>query len=324
MLKIALLGAGNMGRTHLECYLRNEHCRVEYIFDKNIDKARSLTGDTGIKVTEDIDDFLGRGIDAVDICLPTFLHKEYALLAAQAGKHILCEKPMALSTEECDAMIKETNRHGVKYMTAHVLRFWPEYRHMKYAVESMELGRPVCAAGGRAQPPASWSESNWLLDPSLSLGGVADFQIHDLDFISWVFGKPASIISTGSKSRSGAWEQIFTILEFDSGFNCCLEACNLMPKGYPFTASMKLLFTEGCIEYDSGLPEKLKVYRPGEKPYHPQIENADAYCSEINYFIDCVLSDREIEIIRPEDAKSSLYLALKSKESLESGKKLIL
>jgi predicted dehydrogenase len=322
MLNIGILGAGFMGKTHLKCYLANADCKVRYIFDKNLAKAKELGDEFGVEYTDDIKLLAGNGVDVFDICLPTFLHREYAGIAAKANKHILCEKPMAISMKECDEIIDLVKENNVFYMVAHVVRFWPEYSYIKEVTESGELGRPVYVTAARMQSIPAWSENNWIISPELSLGGVVDLQIHDLDFITWLLGKPESLKSVGTKSAHGAWEQIITVMEHKNGVKSCIEACNLMPQSYPFTARFKILYSEGCIEFDCNRKNTLTVYKNGKQIEFPDFDGQDCYQNEINYFVDCVINKKAGSMLTPEDARYALYLALKTKESIETGENI--
>jgi predicted dehydrogenase len=324
MLKVAVLGAGFMGKTHINCYKNNKLCKVEHVFDKNLGLAGEAAEKCGARPADDIRMLFESDIDMVDICLPTFLHREYIELAAKAGKHILCEKPIALNLEEADSIIRITGEHGVKFMIAHVIRFWPEYMYIKKVVEDGSFGMPVSATAGRMQPIPTWSAGDWIVKPELSVGGVVDLQIHDLDFISWIMGSPSSLKSAGVKSEYGGWENVHTIMHHKGGMISSIEACNLMPRGYGFRAKFKLLFTEGCIEFDSGLQKSLVVYNKEKPPEYPVLDSCDGYQNEIDYFIECVVNDREITAVTPGDARNALYLALKSMESLETNREVFI
>lgn len=323
MLNIGILGAGFMGKTHLGCYLMNKNCKVRYIFDKNLAKANAIGNEFGIEYTDDIKLLLGSSVDALDICLPTNLHREYVEIAAKAKKQILCEKPMAINIKECDEILNLVRENNVFYMVAHVVRFWPEYSYIKKVTEAGELGKPIYAVASRMQPLPSWSENNWIISPEQSLGGIVDLQIHDLDFITWLFGKPNSIKSSGTKSVLGAWEQVITIMEHENGVKSCIDACNLMPQGYPFTARFKILYSGGCIEFDCNRKNTLIIYKNGQKPEFPDFKGQDCYKNEIDYFVDCIINKKNGSILPPEDARYALFLALKSKESIETGKEIL-
>lgn len=317
-MNIGILGAGFMGSTHLKCYLKNNYCGVRYIFDQNLSKAKALGDEYGIAATDDIKLLTGSGVDAVDICLPTFLHREFVEIAARAKKHILCEKPMALSEKECNEIIDLINENQVFYMVAHVLRFWPEYVYIKKITDLEELGKPVYATASRLQPIPAWSENNWMVNPKLSCGGIVDLQIHDLDYVAWLFGIPKSIKSVGAQSVHGAWEQVITVMEHETGVKSCIEACNLMPQGYPFTARFKIIYRDGCIEYDCNREHTVTVYRKGEPPEYPDFKGQDGYQNEIDYFVDCIVNHQAGHMVPLEDARNALRLALKTKQSIET------
>ncbi|MFO7637256.1 MAG: Gfo/Idh/MocA family oxidoreductase [Clostridia bacterium] len=323
-MRIGILGAGFMGRTHLQSYLGHPLCDSCTVYDSNADKAKALALAFGVNHTTDLQTMLSADMDVLDICLPTFLHKEYVVMAAEAGRHILCEKPMAVSLEECDEIIRAVKNKGVRYMVGHVVRFWPEYKYIKEMVLSGELGKPLYASAARMQPIPAWSENHWIVDPKLSCGGIVDLQIHDLDLMAWLFGMPSTVRTVGNKSVHGAWEQVITVMEHGDGVKTVVDACNLMPEGYPFTARLKVVFTHGCIEYDSNLGNTLAVYREGQKEEHPKLQEEDGYRQETAYFLECVAHGREMTIVRPEDARNALLLALSTRESVERGQTIII
>jgi predicted dehydrogenase len=324
MIKVAVLGAGMMGQTHIQRYAANDQCRVEYVFDGNPGKAELAGAKYGVRPTQDLTEILNGGIDIVDICLPTFAHKDYCLKAAARGMHVLCEKPMAMNGEECAEMIDCAKANGVKLMIAHVLRFWPEYTFIKELIETNRLGRLLYIRSGRRQPLPAWTEGDWMVNPALSLGGVVDLQIHDLDLLTWLLGRPRVIKSVGNKSRQGGYEQVTTAMEHVHGSVSIAEACNLMPPKYPFTARVLAAFENGSLEYDSNARETVRLYVGDKEAEYPPFTGADGYQNEIDYFVDCVKNDRPVECAAPEDAMYSLWLALKSRESLETGKEIVL
>ena len=138
-------------------------------------------------------------IDAVDICLPTDLHAPMAIAALRAGKHVLVEKPMALSVKDTDDILREAEKSGKILMTGHVLRFFPSY---------VEAARAICRTGDldEAHPKMSWfrrhcakpSWGGWLTNSARSGGGIFDLLIHDVDYAGWLFGEPSSITAAGS------------------------------------------------------------------------------------------------------------------------------
>jgi len=144
MVNIAIVGAGFIGKIHSDSYKQINNARVVAVVDKVKDKGSKLADEHGASYYSDINECLEKeDIDNVDICVPTFLHAELAIRAADAGKNVFCEKPMALSLDEADRMIEAVERNGVKGMVGHVIRFWPEYIKAKEIVDSGKLGKPL-------------------------------------------------------------------------------------------------------------------------------------------------------------------------------------
>jgi predicted dehydrogenase len=324
MLKIALFGSGFMGRTHLQCYARNRHCRVQYVYGSDRDRVRALAREFGAEPVFEVDDVWNSDVDIVDLCLPTHLHMEYGVAAARAKKNILCEKPVANNQADAARLMAAVRRHGVSFMVAHVIRFWPEYVYIRELVRKGTLGKPLTLHARRQQPMPAWSVGNWITDPGLSLGGVVDLQIHDIDFINWVFGPPASLRSVGTRSERGGWEQINTLFSYPTGFNAVIEACNLMPRGYPFCMSLSILFTHGLVEFNSRDTPSLKVWRKNRPVACPAVPRGDGYQHEIDYFVDCVRRGRAPSVVTGEDACLALRLALSSKKSLDTSKEIFI
>ena len=157
MLKAGLIGIGFMGRGHLDNYIRLESeglpvklvaiCDIdeEKFGDKfvegNIDVGKTRYDFSKYTLYTDIDEMLEKEeLDFVDIALPTYLHAEASIKALNKGIHVLCEKPMALTVEECRQMIEAAEKNNKKLMIAQCLRFWPEYEYLKECVETNRFG----------------------------------------------------------------------------------------------------------------------------------------------------------------------------------------
>lgn len=146
-----------MGRTHVTAYKAMPNAKVTAVCDLNEKQGKDLAEFAGCDWYNDGESMLNTvDIDVVDICLPTFLHEQYVLLAAGHKKHVICEKPVTLSLESLDRMIAATKEAGVQFAVGQVVRFWPEYVRAKEMVEAGELGTikymPVPAAS-RSIPP---------------------------------------------------------------------------------------------------------------------------------------------------------------------------
>ena len=137
---------------------------------KKSDIARSIAKANKMNYFNDPDDFFKSDIDAVLIMVPHFLHEQYVIAAAEAGKHVLCEKPMATTLEGCDQMIKATEKAGVKFMIAENHRFLPAHDYIVNAVQSGLIGNPflVRSYEGVNEIPGLMREGYWKGHPILA------------------------------------------------------------------------------------------------------------------------------------------------------------
>jgi predicted dehydrogenase len=274
----------------------------------------------------------------VDICMPTYLHREAVEAAAAAGKHILCEKPMALTPEDCDAMMGAVKSAEVQFMVAHVNRFWPECIVVKEIIESGRLGKVRWISASRVSPPPTWSWQEWIFDPKRSGGAVLDLHVHDLDYLVWLLGMPKALTAAGVKTAQGALDNVFTTLSGQKdGAVSVAEGSLEMASSFPFTIVMKANCEGGCIEFNTRMtPTVLVAPNDGEleHPDVPQpevpttgsagsagnIEALGGYFTEVQYFVNCVDKGEAPTVVTPEEAKLAVDLCLAATKSAETGK----
>src|SRR5262249_37879271 len=165
-------------------------------------------------------------LHAVDICVPNDLHREYALKAALAQKHILCEKPIALSLEDAAAMVEAARSAGVLLLIAHPLRFWPEYVRIRYILRSGGLGRWFTITMRRMLSLliSARGEGGWRHSPERMGGAILDLQIHDLDFLYWTFGLPESVYCASVCSADGGRNHNHALFHFPGGMTALVES----------------------------------------------------------------------------------------------------
>ena len=178
---------------------------------------------------------------AIDICLPTSLHRAVAERALDAGKHVFLEKPIALTVEDADAIAAAAERSGKILMVGMVLRFWPEYVELQRRVAGGELGRARAVSTFRLSPPADWND--WMADRSQSGGTAVDLLIHDFDQMNMCLGTPRTV--TASEPAPG---HLHALVEYD-GAAAIGEGSMAMPRSYPFSSSIRVLGEEGVAEY---------------------------------------------------------------------------
>lgn len=317
--------------THASGYKNlQDKAQVVAVADVVPEKAEKIAKGFGAKVYNDAMSLINEAdVDIVDVCLPTFLHAEHTVAACERGLHVLCEKPMAVSLEEADAMIEAAEKAGVKLMVAQVVRFWPEYNKMYELIQEGSLGKPLFATGCRFSQTPMYSWNHWLLDPKLSGGGALDMHIHDVDYVTWLFGDPEQVSAVGVEDEKGVG-LIDTSVRYKNGANVSIGGGWLMPTGYPFTTEMTIYCEKGCLEFSARagvnieardeVTRAIKVYRPGQEVEVIPVDGRDAYEIEIEYFLDCVAQDLPIEMVPPQQARRSLGVVLAAIESVKTGK----
>jgi UDP-N-acetylglucosamine 3-dehydrogenase len=324
-MKIGILGSGFMGGTHARAYAKIPGVSIAAVSSRRLDKAEKLAKEVGARATTDdrsiIDD---PSIEAISNTLPTHLHAEATIAALKAGKHVLLEKPFALTAAGCDGMIAAAKETGRTLMIAHVLRFWGEYVALVELVHSGRLGKPISAMAVRLSQLPAWAD--WFLDPARSGGAVLDLCIHDFDALNWLLGAPRSVYARGRELKPGLWNDIHALVDY-GGANGFVEGSEFMPEGYPFASSMKVLCEGGVIEYlfraggvsvEMGGGSSLMVHEPG-KTYAVTPEPGDGYDNQASYFVDCVRKGVKPALGTPEQARLAVATANAARQSLATG-----
>ncbi len=283
-------------------------------------------------------------IDAVDICVPNDLHRQYVERAAAAGKRILCEKPIALSLEDAEAMQSAADRAKVLLMISQPLRFWPEYVKARDVIRSGQLGfcQAITMRRMLSLLISVRGEQDWRHKPERMGGAILDLQTHDLDFLNWTFGLPEYVYCSAIRSADGGLNHAYAILNYASGTVAMVES-SFMLQGDPMVFTMKAICEQGTLDYGLDLeyfnmhsmvgpqaagtgrsqPATLICYKAGKEPevliqQEPNVLDA-VFARELSYFVDCAKGEISNTICPVEDAISALKIALATLESSQSG-----
>ena len=208
-IKVAIIGFGGIARVHNNsyCSLMADGFPVELcaVCDKDVSRITAKLDfnlgnnnaplPEGIHIYSDIDELISKEeFDVADICLPTFLHKEITVKLLSAGKHVLCEKPMALTSSDCEEMLSASRSCGKQLMVAHVLRFNSAYRFLKDAVDSGRYGRLDNIYMDRHSVYPTWGTS--FANNAVTGGATLDTHIHDVDVARFILGEPDSVFAS--------------------------------------------------------------------------------------------------------------------------------
>jgi predicted dehydrogenase len=225
-LKVGLVGAGGVSRAHLPAYREfPERVRLTAICDVREEAARQCASEMGIDaVYTDIEQMLTRAdIDAVDICTTHSLHAPLTIAAAEAGKHVLVEKPMACSMAECRAMVEAAEKAEITLMVGQMQRFNPHFRGVRRIIEQGELG-PIRAIRIDAMQngPEALRHNSWLLDGTYAGGGILiSVAVHKIDLVRFLVGdikRVSGICKVAHPAFTNqAEDYAVAVLEFENG-----------------------------------------------------------------------------------------------------------
>lgn len=243
--------------------------------------------------------------EVVDICLPTDLHAPAAIAALRAGKHVLLEKPMALTGADADAVLAAAKESGKMVMTAQVLRFFPAYVPLADLLHQRKLGKVHSAIFRRRCAAPAWS--GWSADSSRSGGGVFDLLIHDVDMCLYLFGKPTAVSAWGYENLAAGIDFITAQLHYDDVASVTVTGGWHHPKAYPFSMEYTVVADGGTVEYSSAGRATTLYNAAGEAVVLEQPET-DGYQAEVAYFLDCVRAGTAPVRCSPEDSAAAVKL----------------
>ncbi|RYG65739.1 Gfo/Idh/MocA family oxidoreductase [bacterium] len=330
MINVGLIGIGGMGRMHFGCYQNNPDARLMAICDGdpaklrgdwsgislNLDDTKSELVDlSGIETYSKVEDILANPeIDMIDICLPTPLHAQIAIAAMRAGKHVFCEKPMAMNDEECAQMEEVQRETGKQLMIGHCLRYWPEYVITDQLIKGGEYGKVISASFHRSSGTPLGSFNNWLATGAQSGGAVLDMHIHDVDTALWWFGTPDSMEVDGviwrdlPLSSEASWR-------YKDGPLVTLHG-SWDPHGGPFRMAFRVVMEEASVIYDSATNvfQLLQVTREGDQSRDLKAPEELAYQNEIDDFVACLNEGRVIERVTPATSRLSVVVTRQEME----------
>lgn len=267
-MKVGIVGVGFMGSTHAAAWAETE-AQIAGFVAETTGEAHSLADQHGTKVYPDLAAMLDR-VDVVDLCTPTHLHFEMVLQAAAAGKHIICEKPLARSLEQAQEMLQACRRAGVRLLVAHVVRFFPEYALAKATVEAGKIGKPGVIRLSRGSYRPKKPVGNWFLDEAKSGGILMDLMIHDFDYARWIAGEVESVfakkVTTGQPDASVDFG--LAILKHAGGALSHIAGAWAYPPP-TFRTHLEIAGDAGLIEFDSddSAPIRNLIAKPcGDSP----------------------------------------------------------
>ncbi len=310
MLKIGLVGVGGISHSHIDAWEKMEDAQLIAMCDIRPERMEKFPEKHRYT---DFDEMLANEeFDIVDICLPTYLHADFAVKAMEKGINVITEKPISLKEEDIDRVYKTAEKNNVKFMVAQVLRFWPEYELLKEIYETKKYGKLLSGTMTRLGCYPRWSWDGWMMDEKRSGLVPFDLHIHDLDFMVYAFGMP----KVAHQYRSKLPDQDFISISYDFGDFQINSEASWYATSYPFTAEFRFQFEDAVVANENG---KMLIHLRDDKKIDLSEEaegetgdinlpKSNAYANEIRYFADCVINNTPVEKIQPEELRCVLNI----------------
>jgi len=328
MARVLLCGFGFMGRVHAGVLTRLRGVTLAGVVDPRgeaiLPDLRDRCGEVPVFTTTEAA-LAAAPCDVVDICLPTDLHRRTAELALSAGKHVFCEKPLALTMADAESMVQAARQANRQLMVGHCLRFWPEYEVLAELVRSGEHGALVSLSLSRRNARPDYAVGDWVNDPQRCIGAALDMHIHDTDFVCHLLGTPRGVTARGVREATG-WNSIASTYDYGaSGPLVFADGAWNYPPGWGFHMRFSAVFERAALDFDSRADPTLLLTAGAEPPCpvprpHP---GTDGYHGELAYFFARLRDGLPVEISTGEQAAQSLRVTLAEIESAAHGGRMV-
>ncbi|MGE3992104.1 Gfo/Idh/MocA family protein [Pseudorhodoplanes sp.] len=335
-LSLAIIGCGRIAQTAHARALADlsNRVRLTATADIELDAAKRVAQPWGADAYSDYRRVLDRpDVDAVIVSTPEFMHHEQVVAAAAAGKHVLCEKPMANSLREADAMIAACERANVRLLVGHSRRFTRRYLEVERVLRSGEIGdvrlvreneRRNRSFGGLSK--VLWRPGHWSGDPKTSHGVALMAGVHEADILRWFVGAEAVSVyaqhDVTGEGNVGIPDFISFTVKFSNGGIGSSEISRLPPGSYPAFHQLEVYGQRGLLRAkDSDSVSVSLFHEQGASfPAYEEILMATrySYTRQLLEFV-AAIDEKRTPRVSPYDARAALSIALAAVESAKTG-----
>jgi len=348
MLNVGIAGIGFMGWIHYLAYRQVRGVRVAAICTRDRKKLagdwRGIKGNfgppgakvdlSGVKRFDSLDAMLADpDLDVIDICLPAKLHCDATTAALKAGKHVFCEKPIAINHADAKTMVRAAGRANRQLMIGHVLPFLPDYAFVLATVNAGKYGKLLGGHFRRLIADPKWIPDYY--DISSTGGPLVDLHIHDAHFIRLLFGQPRAVFSRGRLHRGSSKSPVVEYVETQF---LCDEPTQVVSavggvieqQGRAFQQAFEIHFEKATLSYDfavlDGQPHiatPLTVLEAGGKVHQPRLGSSDptaGFVAEVKEMVRSLNREEPSPILSGQLAADALWLCQKQTESVRTGK----
>jgi len=331
VLRIGLIGAGRAGMVHALNVRRHvPRARLVALCDANPDLLAQAGRELGVEtLVSDYRDVVRRDdVDAVAIVTPTFLHREIACAAADAGKHLFLEKPMALSVDECRQINAAVDRTGVRLQIGFMRRFDERFLQAKQVLESGELGRIMIVKSTGRGPGGP---GPWMYDLARSNGIIAEVNSHDVDSLHWFTGSRVERVHAESanfkcpdarRDHPDFYDNFVASLRFVDGTLGMLDGT--CPAHYGYDARVEILCERGALMVGDTAQAGLRRVTLDGQVVARTVTSwrdlfRDAYLAEMEHFVECALEGKPPRVTG-EDGLQAVAVVVAANASMRFGR----
>ena len=339
-LRLGMIGCGNIAKSsHLPAiaYLNGE-AELVATADISAADAEAAAQPWGATAYTDYRQLIDRNdIDAVIIATPEFLHKEQVVAAAEAGLHVLCEKPMCRSVDEADVMIEACARNDVRLLIGHSRRYTRRYAEVRRELDEGLVGdirlarenerRATTHMSRMGQKGTRWTPRHWTGNPEIGMGVTLSHGVHEIDLLRWFTGSQVTTAfaeqAVVTPGNVGVPDFVSFVLTFANGAIGSAEISYSLPAAYPANHNLELYGSEGMIRAKDHDLVGLTTYRD-DIARHPGVydrimHERSAYVRQLADLLGAIRGDHELSM-QPSEARAALDVALALIASARSGK----
>ncbi|MHA1311822.1 MAG: Gfo/Idh/MocA family protein [Candidatus Helarchaeota archaeon] len=338
-VKFGVIGLGGAWQFHKPFFINNSKAKLISVYDIDIKKSKRTAKFFNADYYGSLQDFFNSDIDAVLILVPHYLHKKFVISAAQEGKHILCEKPMAILLEDCDEMIRAANKAGVKFMVAENHRFLPAHNYIFDIIKKGLIGDIflIRAYEGVYEVPALMKPESWKGHPIMAGGGaLMDMGVHKFAVLNWILNDHinkafAWITKQCTNLKEKAEDNAMIFLKYNKG--TIAEITISFTVVSEITNSLEIYGTNGTILENHMWKNPIKIQsfhkemgKNKGKWFEPYVEHGPfpkyyliSAKNEDEHFTNCILKNEKPDF-DPKESREAIADALLCYLSVKNGK----
>jgi len=297
-LRLALIGAGGIGHAHQKAWASVPGASIVAVVDTDLERAKTMAKELEAEPFANHDEMLQAvEVDAVDVCTPPAYHRTPVEAALAAGKHVLCEKPLADQPDSARAMVQAAKAAGKLLMTAFCHRFHPPVARVRELIDEGTLGE-IRMFRNRFAGPFAGVEDVWFSNPAVSGGGcLMDTSVHSVDLFRFLAGEVARVegagVTVSSSIRPGVEDTAAMLLVSKSGAIGIIEASWTLPGGVNV---VEVYGTKGVafVHYWDGFQSRYQI--EGMTGFAPLPEEGDRFVGEVSHFAAAVRGECELSV----------------------------